>query len=322
MKTRAYGLLVCLLVSIIGMSNYVQGQQPRRKVPRTAPPKLASEDFQGVFFDDVLKHLVGEAPSAKDLAAGNKPGANNAGTEMASEAGAASGEGVWKERISAQSIEDLVKECKRRLDSVVTTPAKFSGGGFKDARREFSLLAVLFVATELYPEKVRWQNSASIARTRFARMATNAKVGSGATFNEAKARMEDLATLLKGSPINDSTPAPEIVWPDIADRGPSMQLLEWALRENINPATASEKEFKDKSDELVKYAELVGIIGETLCKPGMNDAEDEEYKNWTNKMIAEAKKVTESVKLNNYTMAREAAGQLDQSCNSCHNTFR
>ncbi len=299
----------------------ISAQQIRRKPTRVKPPEFKEEEFDGVFFADVKKQLVGPLPTRSDLANAGKASANGPSGAPATEA-SGSGSNVWKDLISGQSIEDLVKEAKRRLDGIVTSPAKFAAGSYKDARREFTLMAVLFAAIEQYPEDIRWKNSSSIARGRFGRMAANAKVGTAPAFNEAKLRMEDLAALLKGTALTDTTPVTEIVWPDIVDRNPAMQILEWALRENLNPKVASESEFKSHGEEALMYAELIGLIGETLHQPGMNDAEDAEYKNWSTKMIAESKRIVEAVKLSNATMAREAAGQLDQSCNGCHNTFR
>jgi len=299
----------------------MHAQQLRRKPMRAARPPLIPQEFEGVFFVDVLKQLVGQPPSASDLASSSTE-ADEVVTSDASGNSNSSGSAIWKERISGQSIEDLVKEGKRRLDSIVTTPAKFAAGSYKDARREFTLQAILFAVIEMYPEKVRWQNSATIARGRFSRMAANAKVATGPAFNEAKLRMEDLGTLLKGSPLNDTSPIAELNWSEIADRVPSMQVLEWAFRENLNRFVASEAEFKSHTDETLKFAELIGMIGETLHQPGMNDADDGEYKSWTSQMILEAKHIADAVKLNNPTMAREAAGQLDKACNACHNTFR
>ncbi len=233
---------------------------------------------------------------------------------VSGDSNAASGSNIWKERISGQSIEDLVKEAKPRLDACISSPAKFTGGGFKDARREFTLLAILFAAIEHYPEKIRWQPSAAVARSKFGRIAANTKVASTPVFQEAKLRMEDLATLLKGSSLSENTPPSELVWSEIADRGPSMELLEWAFREHVNQYVASEAEFKSHAEDALKYAELIAIIGETLHQPGMNDADDEEYKSWTAKMIQATQRVVEAVKLGNATLARESAGQLDQAC--------
>jgi hypothetical protein len=297
-------------------------QQIRRKPVRAKPPTFKEGEFEGVFFDDVKKQLVGPVPKRGEL---SKPADSGAIASATTDVGASNASGktnVWKDRISGPSIEDLVKEGKRRLDGFITTPAKFSAGSYKDARREFTLMAILFAAIEQYPEEIRWKNSSALARARFGRMAANAKVPGGPAFNEAKLRLEDLATLLKGTALSDTAPTPDLNWPELADRTPSMQILEWALREHVMPNTASEALFKSKSDEVLTYAELVGLIGETLHQPGMTDADDEEYKTWSKKMIAEAARIVDAVKLSNPTMAREAAGQLDQSCNGCHNTFR
>jgi hypothetical protein len=324
MGYRTNQRIVVTFLFVLGIVSYCPtfAQQTRRKPMRATAPSLAPQEFEGVFFADVQKQLVGSAPSAtSDLKANVDNGTGAPSNSTASNA-ASTGNNLWKERISGQSIEDLVKEGKGRLDTIITTPSKFSGGSYKDARREFTLLAILFAAIEQYPEKIRWQASAALARGRFGRVAANTKIASTPTFNEAKLRMEDLATLLKGSSLTDSVPATELVWSDIADRVPSMQILEWAFREHLNRYVGSEAEFKSHSEDILKYAELIALVGETLHQPGMTDADDAEYKSWSTKMIQEATRMSEAVKLNNPTMAREAAGQLDQSCNACHNTFR
>lgn len=314
--------LFVLLVLVLNTDYLSLGQQIRRKPMRAAPPKFSGQEFEGVFFEDVQKQLVGKPPTLGELASSSTSQPNSSGSTLTSEPSANGATNVWKQRISAQAIEDLVKEGKRRLDTIVTTPAKFSGGSYKDARREFTLQAILFATIELYPDKIRWQSSASLARGKFSRIAANAKVATTPAYNEAKLRMEDLATLLKGSPLSDTVPPPELNWQEISDRVPSMQILEWALRENLNRYVASEAEFKSHTDETLMYAELIGLLGETLLQKGMTDADDDEYKSWARKMIQESTRVTEAVKLTNPTMAREAAGQLDQACNACHNTFR
>lgn len=295
-------------------------QTLRRKPVRATPPKFDASEFEGIFFDDVSKQLVGPKPTLGRESGVSEPIASTNSTQLTTNQ--ATGSNVWQERISAQSLEDLVKESKNRLDAIVTTPAKFAAGGYKDARREFTLLGILFATIELYSDDVRWKSSSSVARARFTRMAANAKVGTAPAFNEAKLRMEDLGTLLKGSALTDSNNPPELVWTEISDRGPSMQILEWSLREKLSPMVASEKEFNNNGEEIQKYGELVALIGEALHQPGMLDADDEEYQKWSKQMIDAASRVVESVQLSNPTLGREAAGQIDQSCNACHNTFR
>jgi len=312
-----YRLVTSFLLAIV-VSNTVFSQTVVRKPQRATPPTLEKEDFQGVFFGNVAEQLVGQPPQDSSVAvAMNKNSQSSVSDESSSGAGS-----VWKDRISPQSIEDLVKETKLRLDGIVTTPAKFSAGAFKDARRNFTLLSTLFTVIELYPEKVKWQASAPVARARFSRVAANTKVGSAPAYNEAKLRLEDMNSMLKGSTLSDPSPAAEIAWSDVADRIPSMQLLEWGFRDNLSSMVSSEDTFSQNQEEILKYAELIAMLGETLSQPGMTDGDDGDYQVFAKRMIEEATKVTQAVKLNNPTMAREAAGQIDQSCNACHSSYR
>jgi len=313
----SYRLVLYFVLAIV-VSNTVFAQTVVRKPQRATPPMLEKEDFQGMFFDKVAEQLVGQPPQDSSVAVAMNKNSQSPVSDESSN-GAAS---VWKERISPQSIEDLVKETKLRLDGIVTTPAKFSAGAFKDARRHFTLLAALFTVVELYPEKVKWQASAPVARARFSRVAANTKIGSAPAYNEAKLRLEDINSMLKGTTLSDPSPPVEIAWTEIADRIPSMQLLEWSFRENLSSKVSSEDAFSQSPEEILKYAELIAMLGETLCQPGMTDGDDADYQAFARRMIEEATKVTQAVKLNNPTMAREAAGQIDQACNACHSSYR
>jgi hypothetical protein len=322
-KKSAFFILIAFAASTC-----VYSQTVIRKPQRATPPNLEKDDFQGVFFDKVEEQLVGSPPEAGVMAGATNSSSQSSSGGAASNPGSANDENqngagaIWKERISPQSIEDLVKETKLRLDSVITTPAKFSAGAFKDARRNFTLLATLFAVIELYPEKIKWQASAPVARARFSRVAANTKVGSAPAYNEAKLRLDDINSMLKGATLTDPSPSVEIAWTDIADRIPSMQLLEWGFRENLSSKASSEDSFSQNSEEILKFAELIAMLGETLYQPGMTDGDDDEYKALAKKMIDEATKITQAVKLNNPTMAREAAGQIDQACNACHSSYR
>ena len=303
------------------LASQLFAQQVVRKPQRAKPPVLSQEDFQGVFFDNVTEHLVGKPPE-EGTGVSSSSGAESSTSMANSNSDSGGTESIWKERISPQSIEDLVKETKLRLDGIVTTPAKFSGGAFKDARRDFTLLATLFTVVELYPEKVRWQASAPVARARFSRVAANTKVGSTAAYNEAKLRLDDMNSMLKGGSLTDPAPKSDIAWDEVADRIPSMQLLEWSLRENLTRFVSSEDSFKQSPEEIVKFAELISLLGETLCQPGMTDGSDADYQAFAKRMVEESSKVSQAVKLNNPSMAREAAGQIDQACNACHSAYR
>lgn len=311
------GLLVStLFLSCVG--GYSFAQKAIRKPDRAKPPQFQANEFSGVFFADAKSQLQGQpslgSPSQTTDAA------MIAGSDSQEAPPTAKGNDVWKQLISGPTIEDLVKESKARVDGIITTPAKFASGGYGEARREFTLLGSLMGVIVQYPEEIRWKNSAPYARTAFARMAANCKVGTQPVYNEAKLRQQDLQDLLKGTKLNGT--AEETSWADTADRGPTMQILEWALRENLAPHTSNEDNFSNNLDEITKYAELVAAFGQILQLEGMTDADDETYQQFSAAMLNAAMETLKAVKNKDAELARTAVAKIDQSCNKCHETYR
>lgn len=299
--------------------------QRQRKPQRAQPPKFTGKEFSGTFFDDVRSVLQGERPTgtAAEMAAATpaaSPGASAGGTSAsaAGEAGAASDS--WGKLISAGTLEDAVKNSKLRLDELVASPTKFAGG-YVDARREFSLQALMFAIIEQYPGDVRWKRSAAVARDSLARMAANAKVSSPQAYKEAKQRVEDLGELLNGNNL-DGTPNSELAWSDIIDRVPLMQLLEWAHQEHINNYSSSAENFKEHQEELQRFAELVAVLGKAAIMEDMPDAADSEYRAIAEQMIQQAMQIGLAVQTDNADLARQAAGQIGQACAKCHDGYR
>lgn len=315
---RSWRILSLCLLTCLALDGSLHAQKTK-KHPRAHPPKFPANEFSGVFFPDPIAQLQGSPPSASAMASQSNSPAASTDSEPASE-NMVAGNDVWKQLISGPTIEDLIKESKARVDGVITTPAKFAGGGYAEARREFTLLGSLMAIISQYPEDIRWKSSAPYARTVFARMAANCKVGTQQVFNEAKLRQQDLSDLLKGSKLN-GTPE-ETSWADTADRGPAMQLLEWALRENLAPNTNSEDNFNNNMEEVTKYAELVAAYGQILQQEGMTDADDETYVQYAGAMVNAARDVLKSVRTKDAEAARSAVARIDQSCNKCHETYR
>lgn len=318
---RAGCWLAAMVCLGIGFSDAAFGQRAVKRPTRAVPPTFKPGEFSGVFFDAPLAQLQGtrpEAATAETNLAAKTPMLDNA--ENGNAEGAVTRDGIWKSLISGTTIEDLVKESKSRLDSVITTPAKFAAGGFKDVRREFTLLASLMAIIDRYPDEIRWKTSAPYGQRAFAKMASNCKVGTQPVFNEAKLRHQDLQELLKGSKLSGT--ADEVTWEDIADRGPSMQLLEWALREHLAPMTSNDKEFQNNQEEVLKYSELVAAYGQILQQEGMTDADDDTYVELASQMVAAATEAIKATKLGDSEAARTAVGKIDQSCNKCHESYR
>lgn len=309
------------LLFCVDSTGWAQSAKPRR----VEAPTFRVGAFEGIFFADPAAQLQGELPAAAaspnaQISSATAPNlaANSLGTSSNDDPQ------EWKGLIAPTSLEDLVKEGKLRLDKLVTTPTAFKGGGFVTARTEFSLQALLFAIIETYPGEVRWKSSAALARQRFARVAANTKVGSDQVFTEVKARLLDLQDLIGGTPLTVQTdgPSADIDWSNLIDRVPLMQLLEWAHEENLAKLVASEADFKDNSEAVQRYAELVAVLGQVALAKEMPDANDEDYRTLAKAMIEQASMVVQAVKTNSAEQARMSAAQVGQACTNCHDSFR
>ncbi len=301
----------------LGMIAWASGQE--RKPPRARAPEFRPGQFDGVFFGDVRSVLQGELPSTRAaVQLANQP------TATPVEQSASPGDGdplAWHQLISPTSLEDLIKGSKLRLDKVVTTPAAFAGGGFQEARKEFSLQALLFAIIEQYPGEVRWQASSGVARESLARSAANAKVGSRQVYDEAKKRLLDLGDLLNGSQLAGDVKT-EVDWSKLIDRVPLMQLLDWAQQDYLSTLTANQTQFSENRDAIRRYAELISVLGKASLQPEMPDASDDDFVALAHDMIAQAQQIVQAVETNNAEAARQASGKLGQSCTNCHDNFK
>lgn len=322
---RTVRLTVLGLVVVTGSwtANTCEAQQNKRKPQRAEPPKIASTDFAGTFFPDVSTVLQGELPAKKTVVGPASTGGSTGGamTGGAADSGAAGDPMGWAKAISPATLEDAVKASKQRLEGILTSAAKFKGGGNTQARREFSLQAMLFSIIESYPGDVRWKKSAGAARERFVRVANNCKTNTDPVFAECKQRLQDLNDLIGGSPL-EGTAGGELAWGEVIDRGPLMELLEWCQQENILNFSSSPANFEANKDELQKFAELVAVLGKMSIMPEMPDAADGDYKKLAEQMVEQAGQIVLAVKTNSPDVARQAAGQIGQSCAKCHDGYR
>jgi len=326
---RRIVLIGCLLAwgPVVWQATLVAQNRPVRATQRAQPPDWDRRSTAGVFFENAFTEgLVGQRPPSLGSVAATVPvppaGGPPPATPSAQPApGSSTGGYAWSQVISPAVIEDEIKSLKLAVDQVVTTPTKFAGSDYKNARRYFSLLAMLFAIVAEYDGEVRWKQDAPAARDLFARTAGNAKVGTIQVFNEAKQRKDDLSELIGGGRLQGQGAA-ETDWSLVCDRSPLMQWLERALDERLAPASAEAPQFQRGRDQLLHDAELVAAIAAVLGSAGMDDADDEEYAAFCARMKGGALQVVEAVKLNDQAKARAAVGEINKACSECHEAYR
>ncbi len=307
--------VVCLPAVGFGQNSGKVDPKPKRaRLPKPS-------DFpQGIFFKNAFQEsLVGTRPARL----GKRP-TSNAGSSTAEAVANNEPKGLkWSELVSARTLEDEVKSLQMSVQKSVTTPGRFSGGGYREVRRQFTELATLFAVIHKYDGTVRWQKQAAHARDAFGRAAANAKVASAQVFNQAKQRKFDLEELVRGGSIPTTKPAsPENDWSTICDRGPLMQRFTGSYDEGLMIWTSSETEFQKNLANIQKEAELLKLFSEILKQDGMEDAGDEDYERYCDELSSAATAVLRSVSDKDAKAARQATSMVGKSCTRCHEDYR
>jgi hypothetical protein len=293
-----------------------EGPKPKR----AKPPAFTPAQSEGIFFPDLFeKGLTGTRPA--DFGAGGNRPLVGGPSIPGNEGPAASGGKGWAAIISPETLQDEVTALKRTFDTNVTTPTAFAGGGYKEVRREATVLALIFGIIAEYDGEVRFKSSAAAARDLFGRLGTNTKVNSTQAYNEAKARKNDLADIVNGNALTakaEETPP----WNKTVDRPPLMQRLDIAEKQRWGPGTSNGGEFAKQADMLLREAELTAAIAEVIGKEGFEFTDDKAYLGYAAKLKAAARKLADAVKQKNYEAARTAVGEMSKSCTECHESFR
>jgi hypothetical protein len=317
---RRFAIIALLAASLPGLVLLGQTKSPKT-VKRAQRPKFTKND--PFFADAFTEGLVGSRPADLGKAAGVATGPSpSSSAPVVGSGGEAAGSG-WSALISAATIEDTIKTLKQQVDKEVTTLSDFKGKGHKLARRDYTLLAMLFGIASEYEGHVRWKKEAPAARDAFARSAANFKVATDQAFNEAKTRKEELNDLVGGSsPFGGKTAEPKGAWGQIAGRAPLMQYLESAWEPRLKPLLTEKSQFAANSDKILRDAEMFAAIGEVLAKDGMADADAAEYKAFCMRLRDGAKQIIDGVKQKDFDQASKASATIGKACAECHENYR
>jgi hypothetical protein len=307
------GLVAAVLAAVAARADT---QPPRRARPPAAGWDKATE---GGFFADAFSTLAGPRPAFEAVA----PSAAPAVRPGEPPAAVGSGAGFkWSELVSGDTLTDEIKEMQHRLAVVVATPSTFKGGGYNEAQKAFSAIALAFGLIAAHDEEVRWKKDAATARDLFARAGFNCKVGTDQSFKESQLRVEDLKAMMDGNPPAGKPDRDEdFRWSQVAGRTPLMTRLE-AAEKALGAVTASQGEFTKQLAAALHEAEIVAAIGEVIHQPDFEHHDDDSYSGYAGGMRDAAVRVRQACLKNDYEAARTAVGEISQGCNACHGDYR
>lgn len=311
------------IAAILGSAVIALAKEPAKLPKRARPPKW-SADVLDAFFPDARTKLVGarsDYEKAADVAASAKASADSAPNSVAGEAEAGATAG-WSKLIDAETIETEIKRVAQEVSKSVTAPAQFKGGGYKDCRREFSVLAAMFAIAGEYDGDVRWKDSAPLLRDVFARAGHNCKVGTDQTFQEATLRKQNLADLIGGTRPKASNAERKAVWPQVADRPPLMQRMNIGQQDRLQKWLANKGELTAHRDDAKHEAQLLATIADIIAREGYEYADDDTYAGYARDLKQASTDIVAAIDQDNYEHARQALGKASKACTECHEGYR
>jgi hypothetical protein len=307
--------------NFIVLASFVAGvvaSQTNPAVAREARPPKWSRDVLDSFFDDAREKLAGPRPNYGATAEPD----HSARASVLQHAG----ENVvlpWSKLITADTLETEVKRLSQSLASTVTSASAFKGGGYKDARRDFSELAVLFAVTAQYDGDARWKEAAAGLRDLFSRAAANSKVASDESYREAIARKQDLADLVRGGrPQAPNTEADVADWSQVSARPPLMQRLNIAHQERLTKWLADPATFRRNQSDVAHEAQVVAMLAEVVHREAFEYWDDDTFVGYAGDLRDAAIEVSAAAAANNLEEARQAIGRASGACANCHDGYR
>jgi hypothetical protein len=304
-----------LLVTAMAAEKDDRAPRIRARPPAMPWSRLVTE----AFFEDAFATLDGPRPNFSERVA--QPTTGGPGTRGPAQ-GQASGGFAWSTLISGETLVDEIKDRSSELAQGIATPASFKGGGYRECRTSLTAIATMFGVIADYDADVRWKDEAPGARDLFARSGFNCKAGSDQTYNEAKARSEDIASMIQGSRLDREPDGDgDRVWSDVADRSPLMVRLEMAEK-TLSAASSSAADFRSEAEEILHEAEVIAVITHVLQEAELDDYDDETYRGYASAMGEAAQGLREAVLQGQYEAGTAAIGRLKQSCDTCHGDYR
>jgi len=288
------------------------GDPPRQSLP----PKEWDKPTRAVFPPNPQSLLRGERPQPRRA---DGPPTTTPGDPAPSEAGAF----AWSKIISAEAVTNEIKSHRNEVAEHVRNIGVFKSGGNRQLRRQFSVLAAMFGIISEYDQSIRWKQDAAAARAAFARAAVNAKAADDNTFNEAKARSQNLDDLVQGG--NTEFPAPssgDVKWPDVAERRQLMLRLEVAFEKRLRPAVADAATLGKQRDASLHEAEVIAALAEIVGREGYESADEAEYQQQAKDLKKWALAAAAAVRDNNITEAQRAVAGMGKACSECHGAFK
>ena len=236
-------------------------------------------------------------------------------------AAAAGGEAGWKDLISAEAIENEVKQIRLSMNAGLQGVSIYNGR-YKDIQVDASVLAALAGVAIAHPDAVKWKEKAKFIRDLASDLEGKASGLGAKPFEESQKTFEKIDQLLNGNdPADLGEAAPEVDFSEVAKRSGLMKRMDRAyawMKSNISTEDAMKKEAEKIASEAALLATLAKVAGTN----GYASADEEEYQTFVKKMVEANRDVVKAAHEGNFKAFGDANSRSQKACDECHVGYR
>jgi hypothetical protein len=280
-----------------------------------ARPPQWSRDVLDTFFDDARAALNGPRPDYGKQSDVSRSAASKAVDKNEAFA--------WSKLIEAETLEAEVKRLSQSIASSVGKAGAFKSGGFKEARRDFSELAVLFAVTAQYDGDARWKDAAPSIRDELAQTAASTNVGTDDSLRQAAVASAGLADLVRGDRPPRSDATTEVTdWSQVSARALLMQRLDIGHQERLTKWLADPATFRRNQTDVAHEAQIIAMLAEVIQREAYEFSDDDTYVGFAKVLEQAAVDMSAAAATGNYEQAQTAIGRATKACADCHDGYR
>ena len=228
----------------------------------------------------------------------------------------------WSKVVSATTIEDEIKAVRLELQQQLQGQRDLQGDRLRRAHNDLAKLAVLFGIVSEYDEAIRWKPQAGFMRDHFARGAIASKRGGKEVFPTVRWMLQELDLLLAGEHVEMPGQPAELAWDDICERSLLMQWMMQIWKNDFEAQVGKQADFQDHRERIQHHADLVAGIATVLLQDGMEDADDDDYRDFAKLLMQHSRILRQAAEQNDYQAAKQQVALISYTCSSCHDSYR
>lgn len=252
-------------------------------------------------------------------ATGDDPPMTDTTTDEGSTAAPSAGDIDWSKLISAELLQDEIKQVRNRLTTNLRTLGNYNRN-IDSIASDGIVLSTLAMIVQAHSGDINWKEKAPNIRNLSYDIYMNAEGTGRSSFDATEKPFVKVMTLMDGGPAPKEEVEAVVPFSDIADRSSMMQRIEKAANW-LQKDVVSESDMVDKQSDIRREAAVLATLGTIVSLPEYDSAQEEDYKKFIKQLIDNSVAASEATQTDNFEAYQTAISAVHSACGACHQKY-